>query len=306
MEANLRDAKVGGNDVQLRVTGVPLSLAVVPGYPTTAQVEMDTIITRARPVNESVHGVPARGFVIEKVTVEPGEVSVRGATSAVRDVARAVAVVDVSGINKSAPFEVRAEARDNRNVAVTGVELRPAIVTVTVEVRELNVKYVPVRPVLGNPPSGYRVSGVRADPEIVTITSDQDLTQLQSVPTLLVDISGLRGTKDYSVSLNVPSGMRVEGPAAVQVTVTTQPVGATPFSEPPSEGGSPTGGAQEEVGGEEENPASPVNQTDEPGSGEISEQGGPQSAAGGAERDRSDDGHATRVTTPPRGDGGGT
>ena len=50
MEANLRSAKVGVNEVPLRVAGVPLSLAVVPGYPATARVELDKIIERQRPV----------------------------------------------------------------------------------------------------------------------------------------------------------------------------------------------------------------------------------------------------------------
>ena len=306
MEANLRNAKVGDNDVPLRVTGVPLNLAVVPGYPTTAKVEMDTVITRARPVNESVRGVPARGFVIERVSVEPNEISVRGATSAVRDVARAVAVVDVSGINQSAPFEVRAEARDNRNVTVMGVELDPPIVTVTVQVRELNVKYVPVRPVLGAPPPGYRVAGVRADPEIVTITSDQDLAGLESVPTLLLDISGLRGTKDYSVSLNVPSQMRVEGPAAVQVTVTTQAVSTAPAAGAGSEGGSPAGSEEEESDEEEDSRTSPVNRPDESDSGDETGEDGSEPPAGGADAARPDEEQGNRATTPPRSEGGGT
>ncbi len=305
-EANLRGTKVGENEVPLRVAGVPLSLAVVPGYPSTATAEMDTIIERQRPVNDMVRGDPARGFVIEDVTVEPAEVTVRGATSAVREVARTVAIVDVSGINQSAPFEVETEARDNRNVAVSGVDIDPPVVTVTVKMRELNVKYVPVRPVLGDPPSGYRVAAVRTDPEIVTITSEGNLSRLRTVATLLVDISGLRGSKSYSVSLNVPAAMRVEGPAAVQVTVTTQPVGAGyTVPEEPS-GDEPAAGQDEPSDGEEDNATSLENESGEPDSGEDTDQDGTEPDGGADEGAQPADEQDNRATTPPQGNGGGT
>jgi len=214
--------------------------------------------------------------------------------------------VDVSGINQSAPFEVATEARDNRNVVVSGVEIDPPVVTVTVKVRELNVKYVPVRPVLGDAPSGYRVVAVRTDPEIVTITSEEDLSRLRTVATLLVDISGLRGSKSYSVSLNVPAAMRVEGPAAVQVTVTTQPVGAV-YTVPEEPSGDESAGGQDEPGDEEEdNATSPENDSDEPDSGEDTGQDGTEPDGGADEDAQPADAQDNRATTPPPDHGGGT
>ena len=311
MEANLRNATVGANQVPLRVARVPLSLLVMPGYPTTARVELDKIIERQRPVHDIVRGEPARGFVIEEVKVDPAEVTVRGATSAVREVARAVAVVDVSGINQSASFGVKVEARDNRNVLVSGVTFRPETVAVQVDVRELNVNYVPVRPVLGSPPSGYRVAAVRTEPEIVTVTSERDLSDVRTVRTLLVDISGLRGSKRYSVSLNVPSDLRVEGPASVQVTVTTEQIGGGGTSPAPEAEQSP----EAEPGPEppatvdadgEDNEAPPENQETEPASGNDRQDGEADTSpedGGEAEPDgRQDD----SPTTPAPDDGDGT
>lgn len=307
MEANLRNASVGETEAPLRPANVPFSLFVVPTYPTTAQVQLDKIIERKRPVQDIVRGEPARGFVIEEVTVDPEEVTVRGATSVVREVARAVVVVDVSGINQSAPFEAEVEARDNRNVVVTGVTFEPETVTVTVNVRELNVKYVPVRPVLGNPPPGYRVAGVRVEPEIVTITSDKDLSDLRTVPTLTVDISGLRGSKEYSVSLNVPPDLRVEGPASVQVTVTTQPEGSTRPPEPeprPDDNGEVSAGG---AGEGEDNGRPPENQDDEPANGDDSGDGGADTQGGSDQGDdQPADEQDNSATTPAPLDGDGT
>ncbi|MGI5820235.1 MAG: YbbR-like domain-containing protein [Armatimonadota bacterium] len=301
MEANLRSAAVGENQVPLRVSGVPLSLAVVPGHPNTATVQLDNIIERQRPVQDIVRGEPARGFVIEQIAVDPEEVTVRGATSVVREVARAVVVVDVSGINQSAPFSVQVEARDNRNVAVSDVTFEPRTVTVTVTVRELNVKYVPVRPVLGNPPAGYSVTAVRTEPQIVTVTSEDDLSEVRSVPTLPVDISGLRGSKDYSVSLNVPPGLRVEGPASVQVIVTTQRTGAV-GSEPLAPEPVAPDETDDDPSGGEDNDRSPENQNGERPPGEDGRDRGAD-ADDDADRPAAQQNNSATTPTPGNGDG---
>ncbi|MFO8078809.1 MAG: CdaR family protein [Armatimonadota bacterium] len=306
MEANLRGASVGENEVPLRIAGVPYTLGVRQGYPTTAHVELDKVIERQRPVHEIIRGEPARGFVIENVTSAPDEVTVRGATSVVREVARAVAVVDVSGINQSAPFEVEVEARDNRNVAVAGVSFEPATITVSVEVRELNVRYVPVRPVLGNPPPGYRVAAVNTEPEIVTITSEGDLAGVRAVPTLPVDISGLRGSKQYSVSLNVPPDVRVEGSASVQVTVTTQPVGGGGGApdQTTDEGTVTTPDDEETVG--EDNGERPENQVPETDGGDESDNGAAEADEVEPDEEQPVEEQDDNITTPAPGEGGGT
>jgi YbbR domain-containing protein len=312
MEANLRSATVGVSEVPMRVAGVPLSLSVAPGYPATARVELDKIIERERPVHDVIRGEPARGFVIEEVTLDPAEVTVRGATSVVREVARAVVVVDVSGMNQSASFDVEVEARDNRNLSVSGVHFEPKTVSVTVQVRELNVKYVPVRPVLGSPAPGYQVAGVRTDPEIVTVTSDRGLGNVSSVATLRVDISGLRGSKGYSVPLNVPEGLQVEGPASVQVTVTTQPLGGggpePPPQEPQPEDAQDAG--PDQSGGTEagqDSDASPENQQTEPvgendGGADEADASNPQPEPADEEPAAEEDDNAT-TPTPTQGDG---
>lgn len=311
MEANLRDVKVGENQVPLRIEGSPPLVRVLAGYPTTASVVLDKIIERKRPVSELVRGEPARGFVIDEVVVEPTEVTVRGATSVVREVARAVAVVDVSGVNQSASFEVEVEARDNRNVVVSGVDFEPKTANVKVHVRKLNVKHVPVRPVLGSPPAGHAVVAVRTEPQIVTITSEEALSDVRSVPTLLVDISGLRGSKDYSVALNVPPDLRVEGPASVQMTVTTRRVGAaTPEPPPEPEEEQPqepsaTPPPPDNGGGQgEDNPSRPENEDSEPAGGQD---GGSEDDPGegdGAEQPAQE--QDDRATTPAPEDGDGT
>lgn len=232
MQADLRGAKVGENQVPLRIARLPYKLMALPGYPTTATVDLDKIIRRERPVQYVRRGEPADGFIVDRVTLEPDTVTVIGATSIVSRVARVVVVVDLSGLNTSIEFQAEVEARDHRDVVVSGVRFEPARVKVAVSLQQVDVKTVPVRPLLGDPPSGWRVATVSTDPPVVTVTGEGDLKQVTSVSTSRLDISGLRGTKTYVAPLNVPRGLTVLGPASVEVTVTTQRPDSTASSRP--------------------------------------------------------------------------
>lgn len=256
MHADLRGAGVGENRVPLRVARLPYTLTALPGYPTTAIVELDKVIRRERPVQYIRRGKPASGFVVDSVTLEPDTVTVIGATSIVQRVARVVVVVDTSGLNTSMDFLAEVEARDHRDVVVNGVSFEPQRVRVSVKVHQVDVKTVPVRPVLGSPPAGWRVVAVRTDPLVVTVTGQRNLDEVTSVATVPIDISGLRGTKTYAVPLNLPEGISVLGAASVEVTVTTRGPGAsggTPEQPAASAGAGGQTPPEEENGGEATN-----------------------------------------------------
>ena len=269
MEADLRNATVGENEVALRVAGLPPNVTVIPGYPTTAIMHVDTIIERRKPVDYERRGDPAEGFVIDQISVEPAEVTVRGATSIVARVIRAVAIVDTSGLNTSMSFALELEARDIRDETVNGVTFDPPSVNVNIEVRQVNVRTVPVRPIIGTPPAGYTVTNVRPDPVVVTIAGDDGLADVAAVSTALVDISGLRGTKTYAVSLNVPSGMSVLGAASVSVTVTTAPLPSPAPAAPPT----PSPPDNDEPDPEEETVPPVVNDEDDATTPDVNAEG---------------------------------
>jgi len=220
LKADLTGAKVGEQSVPLTVSGVPLGLQVLPGHPTSAQVRLDKLIERKRPVQCIKVGEPSSEFVIESASPTPEEITIIGATSVVARVARVVVVVDMSGLNSSHESEAEVEARDLRDVVVNGVKFDPERVKVKVIVHAVNNKTVPVRPIIGNPPAGYQLTSVRVSPPVVTITGEGDaLAGVSSVSTSRIDISGLRSRKTYTMSINVPGDMSVLGAASVSVTV---------------------------------------------------------------------------------------
>ncbi len=242
MAADLSGAKVPEQKVRLSPAGIPAGLRVLPGHTTSATFKLDKIIERAKPVMEEQRGQPAKGYMITSITPDPPEVTVRGAVSRLHRVARVFVVIDTSGMNSTTEVDVVPEARDNSSLPVTGLTFKPERVKVKVEVKRVNVKTLPVRPRLGDPPSGWQVSAVQVSPAVVTITGGGDaLARITAIATVPIDISGLRGTKPYAIPLSVPDQVSVLDQASVQVTVTTRRFRPTPSrpetppAEPPPE-----------------------------------------------------------------------
>ena len=223
MVADLKAAEAGAQTVSLSPDGVPAGLRVLPGYTASATIKLDKIEQREKPVHHEQRGQPARGYTITGISVEPEEVTVRGAVSRVHDVRHVAAVVNISGINSTTAIDADLEARDNYDVPVTGLKFKPEQVKVRVEVKRVNTKTVPVRPQIGSPPSGWQVSAVESSPPVVTITAGGELLDgISSIATVPVRISGLRGTKSYRIALSAPAKLSVLDQGSVLVTVTTQ------------------------------------------------------------------------------------
>lgn len=297
LEADISQAVVGSQMVSVEVTRLRPGVQLVEMAHRRVQVEIDTVITEARAVQAQLRGRPADGFAAKGWQVQPNEVKVTGPASSVKRVEGVFAVVDVSAAGAAVKRDVVAQARDANNFPVSDVVVEPARVTVTVSVEMVNTKTVPIRPVIGPAPSGWRLDTVTVLPTSITLSgSGEALAAIDSVNTSRIDISELRGTSAYSVPLDVPSGVQAVGAASARVSVTLARLGA----------GRGTGGAA--TGGSEEDPAEGAGglQTDDQSDAGSGGQGGIERKPDGQE-DEAD-------VTPPdpqpgaggTGSGGGT
>lgn len=281
--ADLKRAQEGEQKVPLSLRGLPALLRVVPGYAASAVISLDKVVERPRAVLAQQQGQPTTGYMVTGIETDPEEVTVRGAVSVVHRVAFVVAVVDISGLNSTTTLEATVEARDHRDVPITGLHFEPEQVKVTVSVKRVNTKTVPVVPRVGNPARGWRVFEVETSPPVATVTAPGDLlARVTSIATVSIDISGLRGTKTYPVLLSAPERVSVLGGGSVRVTVTVRrsrtpaapeepPEEAPPEVEPPEEEPPP-----DEPGDE---PAPGPDETETPPGGEG--HGGPTEDDGG-------------------------
>ena len=220
--ADVSQAKVGVQSVPLKAQQLRGGLELLSLSRQRTIAELDTLITRSRPVQAHTRGRAAAGFAARALQVEENEVKVSGAASDVHRVARVAAVVDISGLNSKLTRAIPVQARDENDLLVESVTINPPKVIVTVPIVRVDTKTVPIQPQIRNVPTGWQISDVQSEPATVTLTaaSGEALANVRSVRTDIVDISGLRGKRSYTVALQVPAGISAVGAASAQVTVT--------------------------------------------------------------------------------------
>ena len=135
-------------------------------------VALDRTVQQPKAVQVSIRGRPAPGFEAVGQVCHPNQVSLSGPQTVIREVARAVAVVDISGIDSSRTLVSRIEARDARDMPIASVRVDPPNAEVGITVARVNTKTVPV--VLGELelPAGVALDAVDVAPQIVTVTGD--------------------------------------------------------------------------------------------------------------------------------------
>jgi YbbR domain-containing protein len=162
--------------------------------------------------------------------VEPAEVAVTGPSANVDRVAsvRVNAPIDASGLDVDRDF--RPEPLDATGAIVTGVDLEPASVHVTIPVyTNMETRSLPVNPIVtGTPGAGFRVAAIEVAPVAVTVQGDGDqLAGLASADTAPVSVSGATRNISATVALQLPTGVTAIDAQTVIVRVAIEPVTET-------------------------------------------------------------------------------
>lgn len=198
------------------------------GYtPREVSVTLDTLDTKTVPVVVDRGSVPD-GLEIGPPQVTPEEVQVKGASSRIAQVVRAVAHVsiDASGISVEREFDLTPVDVDGQRVE--SVELTPNSARVSIDVTEVQTsKTLPVRPRIdGSPAVGRQIRSVLARPATVTLQGSPDvLGSVTAVETEPLAIDDLSETKEFRVTLVIPDGTALADgePEQVRVTVEVEP-----------------------------------------------------------------------------------
>ncbi|MDO8615434.1 MAG: CdaR family protein [Dehalococcoidia bacterium] len=199
----------------LRVEGV------LPGQ---ISVTLSPLTTKSVDVLVEAQGGPPPGYTMGAPLPADSTVLVSGPQEEVDKVSQAVAVIDIEGRTESVRQGVRLVARDQRDFLVLGVSLAPAIVDVSIEIRQEQFsRSLAVSPQLsGSVADGYNVVAVSANPSAVSVRGSRAFIEgAVSIPTRPVDIASATDDVVRTVSLDVPSGATVSGGVPV-VTVTVK------------------------------------------------------------------------------------
>lgn len=238
LQADLSGRAAGEHTASLKPSELPPGVSVESLSPATVRVVLDKIATETRPLTVSLHGKPATGYTLGTPQSSRAEVQVTGAASLLARVGRVVAEADVTGLSGTAERPALVRVLDDNGDPIEGLRVSPTELTVVVPVMRSSqqTKTLPVRPQVGEPATGYKVSEVTARPaEVILVGSPEALEALEAVSTEPIPIAGLTSTETYKATLVLPGGVKREGEGQVQVTISVAKQGAGgPTNQPPA------------------------------------------------------------------------
>ncbi len=215
--------------VHVSVVAVDSRITVVDVSPRTIQVVLDRKVSAAVPV-VVVRGAAPPGVEVGDTAYTPQQVTVVGPSMAVSRVVSVQVNVEFDPGGLDYDQEAQGVAMDASGAPVTGVELSPRTIHVTIPLyKNKQSRTLPVNPVLaGDPAPGFRVSGVVVAPLSVTLGGDAaQLAKLTAADTASVPIYGATRDVTQTVAYSLPLGITPIGAGTVQVTVQIQPVTET-------------------------------------------------------------------------------
>ncbi len=200
-------------------------LSVTPG---AAVVRLESRVERNIAVAINVLDRPPFGYVAGTATASPPFVRVAGAKSLVDTVTEAEVRVRILDARADVDRTELVTLRDRTGAVVTGLEIEPRLVTVTIPITQrqgVSEKSVLPR-VQGQPAANYRLTGITAEPATVTLIGDPStLAELPSfIETAPITIENATADIEERVPLVLPETVSAATSQSVIVRITIEPI----------------------------------------------------------------------------------
>lgn len=217
-------------------TAVPISVTcdveavrIVSYDPQQELVRLEELSTITMPLNITVEGEVATGYISTLPVVTPGEVAVQGPVPFLDEIVAVTGSVDVEGAKEDIVEQVPVVPRDADGRLVPGVQWTPEQVEARIGVRR-RLGYKPelevVPDVRGDPAQGYRRGSVSVEPSTVTLAGPSSvLNELPGfVKTEAITITDQTESLTTRTPLDIPPNVVAVGVNFVTVTVEILPV----------------------------------------------------------------------------------
>ncbi len=212
--------KIGDYRLNVRVSIINEYVDIVSVKPDVVDVTVDKIIERRENIQVESVGSLAEGFEAGEVQLSSESVLLKGASSLVNNIAKAVVYLNYNDAKYDITSTEKIVLLDYSGNVIESSDITKDIDAVNVVCPVLERKNVDVALNSGNTlPLGYKVE---ISPNILTVYAKSDvISDITSVSTEYVDLSNLRGAEKH-VQLIIPDGVQVRG-GITSVTVKVMP-----------------------------------------------------------------------------------
>ena len=220
----------GEHSVPVQIESELRPFRVVQVIPSEVDLALETLAVAEIEITSQVEGMPALGFELDKVSLDPGVSTVSGPETLMMQVAQVVARLDVSDARETVSTTATLQAVDQAGNVLSGLTIEPAQAEIEQTIvqaggyRDVAVKVETV----GQPSPGFRVTSISVNPPIVTLFSTDTLIVANLpgyVSTLPLDLSGAKEDLVTRLSLSLPQGVIVVGEQqSVEVVIGIAPI----------------------------------------------------------------------------------
>jgi len=203
----------GTYEKEIKTTVDSDKVTIISTNPRKTTIIIEKKASKNVPVRARFDGKLEDGYIVSDSVADPAEAEIVGPESVVKTVSEVIAPIKASGEKQN--FEKVSElfAYDAQGNVLKAIKINPDTAKITATVVPVGeTKTVGIKANFkGNLASGYWMSLVKTDPQVITISgSKTKLTQTKYVETEPIDISNLSENKTFSTALKKESGISVE------------------------------------------------------------------------------------------------
>ncbi len=225
---DLAGLDAGVHDVDVKVDVVDPKVDVVSVSKPQLRVQLDEVTEKETPVRVEIMDASAFGYDWQSPIVDPITVTVSGPSTQVNQVSVAKADVYLRNAKNQVERVQQVTLVNSQGQQVDRVTVTPPDVRIVVPVEEWpGRKEVAVRVSMeGQPPAGYRLTSVRANPSTVVLLGNAET--LGAVPgfveTQPITLTNATSEIEQRLSLIIPEDVTVLEGQTVDVTVNITPI----------------------------------------------------------------------------------
>lgn len=209
---DLADAQSGVNAYKIH-TVLPQGFELISLSTDTIDVTLDKLISRRVRADININGTPADGMTLAGVSQASDTVTVYGAESVVKNVARVIGYIGLTAKNDadfSLNVPLTAINADGREVQ--GVTLKQSTMPVKIQLaRGLTKKIVAIKvPTADDLAAGLDMVSLKSDPAKIEIAGDEkNIAKIDYIETEKIDLKDITKDTERTVKLVLPEGVTV-------------------------------------------------------------------------------------------------